>query len=90
MFKRKHKTETADIFGKYKITRTKQDDGSYEFHIFVDGKEVEGYYFLNVESAMLMCLIEKGLYKEDNETKCEFARVMSRMLNTWREYYGAQ
>lgn len=84
MFRKK--TEVADIFGKYKITRTKTKEGKYDYRIFIDGKEAEGYYFLNPESAMLMCIIERGLHKEDENTKCEFARVIARMLNHWKDY----
>lgn len=74
------KPEIVDLFGKYKIMCIGEDT----YRISIDGEELEMYYFTNLDSALLMCLIRRYLHnKPDNEQE-EFARVIASMLNMYK------
>lgn len=77
------KPKVVDLFGKYKITRPNSEAEVY--HITVGDREIEGYYFTNLDTAMLMCLIKKHLHNKPDHEQEEFARVMAAMINMYRD-----
>lgn len=77
------KAEKINIFGEYEVERvTNNEDVVY--HISVKGEKIEGYYFTNLDTALLMCMIKKYLKNKPNHEQEDFARVMAAMINMYK------
>jgi len=77
------KTDTVDIFGEYEDEKV-ADNGDVVYHISVKGKKIEGYYFTNLDTALLMCLIKKYLKDKPDQEQEDFAKVMATMINMYK------
>jgi len=77
------KTDTVDIFGEYEIEKV-ADNGDVIYHISVKGEKIEGYYFTNLDTALLMCLIKKYLKDKPDQEQEDFAKVMATMINMYK------
>lgn len=77
------KAEKINIFGEYEVEKVTAN-GDVVYHISVKGEKIEGYYFTNLDTALLMCMIKKYLKNKPNHEQEDFARVMAAMINMYK------
>lgn len=77
------KAEKINIFGEYEVEKV-ADNGGVAYHISVKGEKIEGYYFTNLDTALLMCLIKKYLKDKPDQEQEDFAKVMATMINMYK------